>query len=553
MKAQASCRMLWAAALCMLAADSVEAQFREPPPAPAYALQNATIVDAAGQRREGMTIVVRSGIIESIGRGTPVPADARVLAGDSLVVYPGLIDAHGKAAHALPADSIDRRTVKSWAPTREAIGFRPHRQIADHLTVTGSGASAQRRAGIVAVAVHPTEGLMPGQGALLLLRGDAVGSADMLLEPSLGPVFTLRSRRGFYPTTGMGTLAWYRQTFLDAARQTRIAQAASNDARGIGLPAFDRDHAVLQSVTGGAVPVWFVANTSSEIRQVLLLSRELDLRPVIVGGREAWKLADELKARDIAVLVSVDFTKPTRWKPESADSASSEPGVLRERRSIEDEYRNAGRLAQAGVRFALVSNGGEADLLEGTRKAITYGLSEAAALQALTITPASLLGVPALARLDVGAPANFLVANGPLFDKDTRVRYTMVAGVPEENQGGASRARGGAAAEAVNAAGTWSIETETPEGNMSTTLVLTQDGSNVTGTFRSEFGDAPVNGTINGSELSLTVVLNFGGQQMSIEMKGTIDGETASGTVESPMGGARWTGRRTSPGMEVLR
>jgi len=545
--------MLWAAALCMLAADDVQAQFREPPRAAAYALQNATVVDAMGQRREGMTVVVRGPVIESIGRGAAVPADARVLAGDSLVVYPGLIDAHGKAAHVLPADSIDRRTVKSWAPTREAIGFRPHREIADYLTVTASDAAAQRRAGIVAVAVHPTDGLMPGQGALLLLRADAAGPADMLLDPSLGPVFTLRSRRGFYPSTGMGTLAWYRQTFLDAARQTRIAQAASNDARGIGLLPFDRDYAMLQSVSGGAVPVWFLANTSSEIRQVLLLSEELGLRPIIVGAREAWKLADELKRRDIAVLASVDFTKPKQWKPESADSASSEPGVLRERRAIEDEYRNAGRLAEAGVRFALVSNGGEADLLAGTRKAITYGLSEAAALQALTLTPAALLGVPALGRLEAGAPANFVVANGPLFGRDTRVRYTMVAGVLETNQAGASGARGGASADAVSAAGTWSIETETPEGSQPGTLVLTQDGGNVTGTFRSQFGDAPVNGTINGSELSLTMVLSFGGQQLRIELSGTIDGETASGTAETPMGSARWTGRRTSPNTEALR
>lgn len=557
MNAQASrLRVLWAAALCTLAVDAAEAQFREPPPPAAYALQNVTVVDATGARREGMTIVVRGGLIETIGRGAAVPADARMLTGDSLVVYPGLVDAHGKAAAELPRDSIDRRTVKSWAPTREAIGFRPHRQLADYLTATGRDGAAQRKAGIVAVAVHPTEGLMPGQGALLLLRPDAASAAEMLLDPSLGPVFTLRGRRGFYPSTTMGTLAWYRQTFLDAARHTRLAQAASSDARGVGLPAFDRDYAALQGVVGGAAPVWFVANTSGEIRQALQLADELDLAPVIVGGREAWKVADELKRRDVPVLVSVDFTKPERWKPESKDSASTEAGVLRERRAIEDEYRNAGRLAQAGVRFALVSNGGAADLLEGARTAIRYGLEEAAALRALTATPAGLLGVPRLVQLEAGMPANLLVAGGPLFEKGTRVRYTFVAGGLEENEAGGGVARAGRATGGdtdVSAAGTWSIDIETPEGAQSATLTLTQEGSSVSGTFDSELGTAPVNGSIEGNELNLTLTLDAGGQTIRVDMTGTVEGDTASGTAATPMGSMNWTARRTAPGAEATR
>ncbi len=557
MNAQASrLRVLWAAALCTLAADAAEAQFREPPPPAAYALQDVTVVDATGARREGMTIVVRGGLIETIGRGAAVPADARVLGGDSLVVYPGLIDAHGKAAVELPRDSIDRRTVKSWAPTREAIGFRPHRLIADYLTATGRDGAAQRNAGIVAVAVHPTTGLMPGQGALLLLRPDAASASEMLLDPSLGPVFTLRGGRGFYPSTTMGTLAWYRQTFLDAARHTRLAQAASSDARGVGLPAFDRDYAVLQGVVGGAAPVWFVANTSGEIRQALQLAAELELAPVIVGGREAWKVADELKRRDVPVLVSVDFTKPERWKPESKDSASTEAGVLRERRAIEDEYRNAGRLAQAGVRFALVSDGGGADLLEGARTAIRYGLGEDAALRALTAAPAALLGQPRLAQLEAGMPANLVVTSGPLFEKDTRVRYTFVAGGLEENEAGGSAARAsrdGGGDAAVSAAGTWSVEIETPDGAQPATMTLTQEGTSVSGTFDSELGSAPLSGSIEGNEISMSMTITAGGQSLRVELSGTIEGDTARGTAATPMGSMDWTARRTAPGAEAAR
>ncbi len=554
MKAQASrLRVLCVAASLTLAAQAVEAQFTEAPPPAAYALQDVTLVGADGVRHDGVTVVVRGGLIEAIGRGTPVPPDARVLAGDTLYVYPGLIDAHGNVAHELPRDSIDRRTVKAWAPTRAAQGFRPHRQIADYITARGSDGRALRRDGVVAVAVHPTDGLMPGQGALVLLRPDAASSAELLLDPSLGPVFTLRGRRGFYPSTVMGTFAFYRQTFLDAARHTRIAQAADRDARGIGLPSFDRDYAALQAVVGGATPVWFIANTSGEIRQALALSQELDFRPVIVGGKEAWKVADELKRREVPVLVSVDFTKPEQWKPESEDSASTEAGVVRERREIENEYRNPGRLAAAGVRFALASGGGEANLREGARTAIRYGLDEAAALRALTTTPAALLDAPALARVEAGMPANLVVADGPLFEEDARVRYTFVAGQLEEAGAGGSSGGGGSSGEAVSAAGTWSVDVESPQGTQSSTLTLTQDGSEVSGTMESELGSTPVTGTVEGNTLSFTMTLQFGGQSMRLDFSGTIEGDSASGTATTPMGDLNWTARRTAPGAEAAQ
>src|SRR5690606_11305278 len=98
----------------------------------------------------------------------------------------------------------------------------------------------------------------------------------------------------------------------------------------------------------------------------------------------------------------------------------------------EESYANAVRLSAAGVRFALTSGGGEAALLEGARRAIEYGLSEADALRALTATPAALFGAPHLARIEAGLPATFIVADGPLFDEETKLVYTFVEGALEE-------------------------------------------------------------------------------------------------------------------------
>ena len=139
------------------------------------------------------------------------------------------------------------------------------------------------------------------------------------------------------------------------------------------------------------------------------------------------------------MLVSLDFPEPEEWKPAREDEGGGgeegeplDPAAVREKERLENLYANAGRLAAAGVAFALTSGGGGAELRAGARKAIEYGLSEEGALRALTTTPATLFGVPELALLEAGRAANFVVTDGPIFAKETRVLYTFVEGWMEK-------------------------------------------------------------------------------------------------------------------------
>lgn len=95
---------------------AVFAQYVEPPPPAAYALQGVKIVYADGDVAEDMTILIRHGLIEDMGTDIEVPADAKVLEGDSLVVYPGFVDAQGKAEYEFPDASADGAQITSWAP-----------------------------------------------------------------------------------------------------------------------------------------------------------------------------------------------------------------------------------------------------------------------------------------------------------------------------------------------------------------------------------------------------------------------------------------------------
>jgi hypothetical protein len=535
-----------------------DAQFVEPPPPAAYALENVTVVRADGSRAAGQTVVVRAGRIAAIGSGIVIPRDAQVLAGDTLFVYPGIIDGFGAVSYEFPRDTTNRANVRSWDPPRAVMGFTPSRRVVDYLAAAGTDGMEQRRRGVVAVAVHPnaTDPLMPGRGAFVALRRDATTPQQLVVTPVLPPLMTLRGGRGVYPATSMAVQQWYRQTFMDAQRLAQVAQVASTDPRVMTPPPFDADMAVVQEALQDR-RVFFAADDAEDIRRVLRLSQEFGLRPVIVGGREAWRVAGELRAANVPVLVNMDFATPRRWRPDAAPDTAADavvdPAVVREQRQFEEQYANAGRLAQAGVTFALVS-GGRGDIRAGIRRAIAHGLTEDAALRAVTTTPASIYGVPHMVRVEQGMPATFVVTDGPLFGSETRVRYTFIEGSlergaeprPAARAVGTTPTAGDApAGDIIQVAGTWSVSITGPMGAQSMTMRLTQEGTALTGTMEGMGSTLPVTGTIEGERLTLNATLTMGGQSIPLNFTGSVTGDAARGTISTPMGDMDWTATRT--------
>ena len=83
-----------------------------------HAIVGARIVTAPGQVIPRGTIVMRDGVIVGVGANAAVPPDARVWVGDSLTVYPGLIDAFVLPAEAAPGAAPGGRTGRPGPPGR---------------------------------------------------------------------------------------------------------------------------------------------------------------------------------------------------------------------------------------------------------------------------------------------------------------------------------------------------------------------------------------------------------------------------------------------------
>jgi imidazolonepropionase-like amidohydrolase len=158
---------------------------------------------------------------------------------------------------------------------------------------------------------------------------------------------------------------------------------------------------------------------------VLRLADEFNLRVVIVGGLEAAKVADELRRRDIPVLLSLEMPEPLR----SYDPLS--PPTLTSLRNRALAYQNAAILHEKGVRFAFTTEGlGDPErLLRNIRTAIANGLPKEAALRALTLTPAEILGIQnRFGDLAVGKTASFVVVRGELFEPRARIEFAFADG-----------------------------------------------------------------------------------------------------------------------------
>ena len=102
-----------------------------------------------------------------------------------------------------------------------------------------------------------------------------------------------------------------------------------------------------------------------------------------------------------------------------------------------------------------------------------------------------------------------------------------------------------AAGSGANITGVWDFAVETSQGSGSPTFTFKQQGETLTGTYKGQFGEAPLTGTVKGADVKFTVKVNAQGQDLSITYTGKIDGNSMKGTASfGELGEGTWTGKR---------
>ncbi len=547
-----------------------------------WALTNARIETVTRGIIERGTIVIRDGLIVAVGVNVQVPPEARVvdLAGRNVV--PGFIDlisTVGLAAQPTPAPGGPgggAAAAAAAAAQQQAgpVGLEPDRLVAEELRPNAADVRAAREAGITAVLTAPSRGAFRGQSALLPLR-DSLAARHVLRSPVAlhmgfqgvgggggggGGGFAAR-----YPATLLGVIAYERQAFYDARRHALLLERYRQNPRGMERPAYDPRLQALIPAVRREMPAFFAANSENEIKRAIRIAGEFGLDLTIVGGTEAFRATDALRAARAPVVVSVDFPTPTQvtgWGYRAAvrrplnDSAVTDSAV---RREVEG---NAAALSRAGVRFALASGGlRPGEFLANVRKAIAAGLPRDTALAALTIRAAELAGAgQQLGSIEEGKVANLVVTDGDLLGDSSRVRWVFVDGVGYEvaeapraategpgGRGGARRGGAGGDAPAVaQVGGTWDLSISTPQGDQNVSMTLTQSGTSFSGSMTSQMGTQTVDaGSVDGRRATWSISMSIGGQNMTISFNGEVDGNRIRGSASmGDMGSFSFTGEK---------
>ena len=552
------------ASLAGLAAPApADAQYmpsQTPVPPPFFALQNARIVTGTGDVIENGTVVIANGLIEAVGAGIDVPGDVWVIDASGLTIYPGLFDGLSQVGMASPGGDAaagggggggnpfafiaqqanqprtvrpeDRPATNSWI------------NAADMLDADSDAVATWRSGGFTNTLVAPDDGIVTGQGAVLNLAGD---EQEMVVKSPAALRVTMSGAGGFrsFPGSLMGVIAYIRQLYLDADHSRQYEARYMADPGGQPRPTYDRALGPIQDAIAGGWPTVMPANEVRQIRRAIKLGRDTGARPVLQGAHEAYGLAEEIAAAGVPVLVNVEWPEPSRdADPEAEESLSS-----LKRRAYAPT--TPARLEEAGVEWAFYSGsaGSPRAMMDGVRTAIENGLSEEAALDALTGAPARIYGVDAvLGSVEVGKIANLVVTDGPLFDEDTDIRMVFVDGHRFEEEAPEPRPT---EPPAFDMNGTWLLSLNNDSQEATAELEVSEDGT-ISGVIQGERGEQQItDGWVSGNEFSITASATMGpGMEVEIVYTGTVEGDSIEGNAS--FGGARnmdFTGTRPGGGV----
>jgi imidazolonepropionase-like amidohydrolase len=300
---------------------------------------------------------------------------------------------------------------------------RPEWSVAEKLDYKAEDAKEWRALGFAAVYATPEAGVIRGQGALLSLR-DTTQDKDVVLAKDRAQHFGFELAGGFsgeYPGSLMGATALVRQALLDARWH-----AAQDDSRRI------EENLALQALAPaarGEQRVVFQLEDELDASRVLKLAREFELRPILLGTGYEYRILPQLRGAGASLVLPLEF--PEAPMVEDADTALNTS--LAELQHWEQAPANPGRIAAAGIEFALTARGikgVDEEFWKRVRRAVEAGLDERDALRALTTSPARMLGAEdRLGKVAPGLLANLVVADAGLFrDGEAKIFETWVEG-----------------------------------------------------------------------------------------------------------------------------
>jgi imidazolonepropionase-like amidohydrolase len=383
-----------------------------------FLMRGATIHTVSGADISAGSLLVKDGRIVEIGVKIAAPKGVRVIEAKGLHVYPGMINAAtqmGLSEIGSIRETNDAAEIGTFNPQiRALVAVNPS---SEHIPVT-------RANGVTMALSLPAGGTISGRASLIHLDGwtweemEVRGDAAMHL---LFPVLESGGGRRFGRSAAEPKLAERKRAlevklrelrdFFEAARRYQKAKAA-----GAADLKPDLKLDAMAPVLDGRMPVIVTASREKVIKDAIAFAEREKIKIVLAEASEAWKVAAELKAKNIPVILG-----RTMSLPEYEDDPYDKP------------YTQPAELYRAGVKFAIASftTSAARNLPYEAAMAVAFGLPYAEGLKAVTLAPAEILGIAnEYGSIEKGKYADLMITDGDPLETRTQVKQLFIKGKP---------------------------------------------------------------------------------------------------------------------------
>lgn len=512
-----------------------------------YALTNATIVQGPGRKIEGGTIIVKDGIIKSVGKGVSIPAEAIVIKADSMYIYAGFIDGLSRVGVTKPKEENKDNKVKDPGnPPADRAGINPQQDVRSFLNPADKSVEELRSIGFTVAQVVPYGGMLPGNGAIIMLGGNSVD--NMVLASNSSFYSELTSAERMYPATTIGVMAKWRELYRQASLAKNYESLYASNRNGLERPTTDRVLQAFYPVVDKRQAVLFKSEKVLDIQRVLTLQSDLGFALQLADVKEGWDVINKIKSSNAKLFLSLDLPeeKKEEKKTDAKDAKKEEKpktALDLEKEALEKRKADftarytaqASTFQKAGLTFGFSSLSAKIkDIPANLRRMIAAGLTEDQALAALTTSPAQLLGLSdRMGTIDNGKIANLVITDKSYFHEKAKVRYVFVDGVMYKQEVKEEKKSNGDGKKA-DVPGQWSYTAETPQGSNTGVIKIKKDGDSLSGTITSSMSNKEFDMkdiSLDGNKLSFYYTVDFGGNSMKVEISVSVEGSSFDGTM----------------------
>lgn len=372
------------------------------------AIKAETIYTVSATAIRNGVVLIKNGKIENVGSATSVtiPADYKIY--EAKVVTPGLVDARTvvglSGALNIPTDQDQLEKSSPIQPDLRAIdAYNPDESLVKIIRDNGV-TTIHTGHGIGALVSGQTMVAKTKPGTVETVTVQPLSMLAMTIGPSVSGNFAS-------PGTKAKQMAMIRTELIKAQYYLK----KQNDKDTSKHPAADLKMDMLAKLLNGEIKALITANTANDIMNAIRLAKEFNLKLVIDGGAEAYRIIDEIKASKAELILH----------PTLARSEGDLINMTRESAAI---------LTAAGITVSIES-GYESYvpkthlILSEAALAATYGLSFDDALKTITINPAKLLGIDnRVGSIEKGKDADLVLYNGDPFEYLTKVCVVIIDG-----------------------------------------------------------------------------------------------------------------------------